>query len=150
MSAPLLLGQICPHWRAVALAAPFLWNHIHISLSFNNLMPQTSWVESWLERSKGSPLSIIIRWIWTDAIPHDVSHPVFDAIIQHSDRWEDVDLRLPKTAFDLLASSRVSPNTSTTSDWRGVRRTPFWFTRHKGSWNRTYFVIFSAKHVFAN
>lgn len=79
---PLLLGRICRYWRTVALATPYLWSHIHVSLNFHNIMAQTSWVDSWLERSKKSPLSVSLMYY----SPAD-SHPVFDSVLQHTHRW---------------------------------------------------------------
>ena len=102
--APLLLGQICRYWRAVALATSYIWSRIHVSLNFRGVKAQRSWVESWLKRSKESPLSISIRWYRSPA----GFHPVFNSVLRHVHRWEDVDIQLPRVFFDSLASDKPS------------------------------------------
>ncbi|KAJ7354446.1 hypothetical protein DFH08DRAFT_854886 [Mycena albidolilacea] len=67
--APILLGRICRHWRAVAHTTPMLWSSIYIPLpDLPDHDPSTrlevvSWslwnvVEQWFERSGTCPLTV--------------------------------------------------------------------------------------------
>ncbi|KAF7364154.1 F-box domain-containing protein [Mycena sanguinolenta] len=77
MAAPLVLSQICSHWRAITLATPQIWSSIffefphdsqYYGLSFlfgdettptiDRIVPL---VDLWFSRSNGHPLSITIR-----------------------------------------------------------------------------------------
>jgi len=70
--APVLLTQVCSHWRRVALNTPLLWASIHIPItsaeevgdaSFSDaatdlrMTKRVSAVREWLSRSKDCPLS---------------------------------------------------------------------------------------------
>ncbi|KAJ6508328.1 hypothetical protein C8R45DRAFT_440055 [Mycena sanguinolenta] len=65
--APLLLGRICRHWRAIAHSTPMLWSSIHIpSLDYHNTPPNIlsrfeGIVKAWLERSGSCPLSVSLH-----------------------------------------------------------------------------------------
>ncbi|KAE9395212.1 hypothetical protein BT96DRAFT_826593, partial [Gymnopus androsaceus JB14] len=60
--APLLFTMICRHWRNVALAAPLLWNSLHLflppHLSEDACSRRIAGVTMWLKRSGSLPLSI--------------------------------------------------------------------------------------------
>jgi len=129
--APLLLTQVCRNWRNVMLSTPQLWSAIHIPIpSFpidTTLHPlpgdglssylatllalvheRMVAIHQWLERSKGSPLSISIF----DAgnCPKEVCDLVLDTIIHFSPRWKHLVLDTHScdlTRISGLASSQV-------------------------------------------
>ena len=54
---PLLLCQICHHWREVALSLPCLWNSLAAS-GLGPFIPHPALIELRLSRSRGQPLSL--------------------------------------------------------------------------------------------
>ncbi|KAJ7311629.1 hypothetical protein DFH08DRAFT_1087713 [Mycena albidolilacea] len=69
ISAPLILAQICRHWREVALSTCGLWNSLYIdggtdlstAMGDGTLDPSYSaqhLLRTWFSRAKGSPLSL--------------------------------------------------------------------------------------------
>ena len=97
--APLLLGQICKHWRTIALATPLLWRTISARLSSDSdiMERQVAWIELWLLRSSECPLVIDL----IISRPH--SHRALDAAIRHAHRWQDVSLYLTLSSLRRLA-----------------------------------------------
>ncbi|KAJ6480955.1 hypothetical protein C8R45DRAFT_318783 [Mycena sanguinolenta] len=63
-SAPLLLGRICRTWRDIAYTNPRLWAVMKICS-----WRQTDWVENWLSRAGGAPLSL--------SLEHSLSYCLF-------------------------------------------------------------------------
>ncbi|KAJ7172875.1 hypothetical protein C8R43DRAFT_1119708 [Mycena crocata] len=62
--APLLLVQVCKHWRELALSTPELWTEICLSgRSFKGI---SLLLPLWLSRARGRPLSIEFDWKDTD------------------------------------------------------------------------------------
>ncbi|KAJ7175238.1 hypothetical protein C8R43DRAFT_872969, partial [Mycena crocata] len=57
-AAPLLLAQICHHWRNIALSTCQLWSTVDISLSEFYPSQKHPWnsLERWFRRAKGVPL----------------------------------------------------------------------------------------------
>ncbi|KAF8152870.1 hypothetical protein K438DRAFT_375094 [Mycena galopus ATCC 62051] len=119
--APILLGCICRHWRAVAHTTPILWSSIHISA-----LPRVSAehgaeilsrvLERWLQRAATCPLTVSV----TDNGLHD-SHPdtnLISLLINCSQRLQHLALvgdtgallpflRLPPESLPLLQSIRL-------------------------------------------
>ncbi|KAJ2913425.1 hypothetical protein MD484_g6989, partial [Candolleomyces efflorescens] len=60
---------------------------------------QLSLVHEWLYRSGACPLTIYLFW---ENPPYLPSHPVLDALAQHSERWEAAFFYLPYAAFKAL------------------------------------------------
>ncbi|KAJ6454377.1 hypothetical protein C8R45DRAFT_1189527 [Mycena sanguinolenta] len=74
-AAPLLLAQVCSHWRAIALATPQLWSSIFFEFSpdppytelaslYGDELPMdstTALVDLWFTRASGYSLSITLR-----------------------------------------------------------------------------------------
>ena len=57
--APLLLCQICSHWRRVAVGTPLLWNSLFIRTSWKRRIWKSS-LECWLSRSANACLYLSI------------------------------------------------------------------------------------------
>jgi hypothetical protein len=98
--APLLLGQICKHWRTMALAMPLLWRTIRARISSDPdiLERQVAWIELWLLRSSECPLVINLH-----LLSRSHSHQVLDVVICHAHRWQDVSLHLTLSSLRHLA-----------------------------------------------
>lgn len=96
---PLLLGQICRHWRHVALSTTSLWRYIHVVLGRGK---SAAWVPVWLSRSAGCSLSVMIYGLTSSEDASATLH----SIIQHAHRWEDLDISLPGQLFHSFASIR--------------------------------------------
>ncbi|KAG2141874.1 hypothetical protein DEU56DRAFT_795288 [Suillus clintonianus] len=63
LDAPVVLTRVCQRWREVAVGIPSLWSRP--SLSFcpgDQWERQTFCYGSWLERSRGRPLSLTLCW----------------------------------------------------------------------------------------
>ncbi|KAJ7739560.1 hypothetical protein B0H16DRAFT_1568414 [Mycena metata] len=68
--APLLLAQICRHWREIALSTCQLWAAVDINAGFIDLMPGARnntiqrglpLIQTWFSRAMACPLSLTIR-----------------------------------------------------------------------------------------
>src|ERR1700685_2307600 len=58
LHVPLLLGQVCRHWRAITLSTGSLWCSMDLVILVKHSHAQATHVHSWLSRSSGRPLSI--------------------------------------------------------------------------------------------
>ncbi|KAK7460494.1 hypothetical protein VKT23_009212 [Stygiomarasmius scandens] len=96
---PLLISQISKYWRDVALATPGLWSRLFLKISTYCSRSRMDITETWLIRSAAAPLRVHILW---EEESNLLTHPVLDAIIQHSNRWHHVFLFIPISAFPSL------------------------------------------------
>ncbi|KAJ7320705.1 hypothetical protein DFH08DRAFT_818965 [Mycena albidolilacea] len=87
LHSPLLLCQICRHWRAIAIATPELWRAIQISVSRESgkAVAQLELLKTWLSRSGSCPLSINFSFQTYD-------EEILRTAVLHSERWECADL----------------------------------------------------------
>ncbi|PPQ82711.1 hypothetical protein CVT25_009408 [Psilocybe cyanescens] len=104
---PLFLGKICKEWRRVAWKCPLLWNVIHIPLSLRKYGQQLILLQEWVARSADCPLSIYLEmhdgeglWRGTDFL-----RGLFSLLVEHSDRWENIDIFLPKPSKGVLSAA---------------------------------------------
>ena len=126
--APLLLTQVCKNWRSIALSTPHLWSAIHIPilslpgqhiydppvsglseyltalLAF--MRERMATIHQWLERSKGSPLTISV--FDGGNCPREVCDLVLDTIIHFSPRWRH--LILDTHSCDLIRIASLTPS----------------------------------------
>ncbi|KAJ7224574.1 hypothetical protein GGX14DRAFT_557434 [Mycena pura] len=96
-TGPLLVAQICRHWRAVALSFPRLWASIALDLTVESVINQKiALVGLWLSRASRSPLSITING------PLDGSRlpaGIFSLIKSSSVQWGRLELMIPAPDF---------------------------------------------------
>ncbi|KAJ7280706.1 hypothetical protein C8J57DRAFT_1563699 [Mycena rebaudengoi] len=97
--SPHILGQICRTWREIALSTPRLWRAIELSLSTKYLAVALDLLRTWVSRSKNCPLSIFLS-----SYSGMVIVDFIQAIIPHSERWEDIDLKLPIEMLRLIGA----------------------------------------------
>ncbi|KAJ6536029.1 hypothetical protein B0H19DRAFT_1182711 [Mycena capillaripes] len=114
-AAPLLLAQVCRHWRAVALATPQLWCSIFFEFYpdppyaglgslYGYELPThstTALVDLWLSRSSGHPLSVTLHCDWWAGLPHGL----MDILKARSTQWERMEVVLPRK--DMLELNSV-------------------------------------------
>ncbi|KAJ7138719.1 hypothetical protein C8R43DRAFT_1131886 [Mycena crocata] len=60
--APMVLAQICRHWRQIALSLPSLWSTISLEVNRKTFKQWMIMARTLLQRSKSSPLSISLKY----------------------------------------------------------------------------------------
>ena len=93
---PLLFGQVCLDWRAIAWSTPSLWSNVDFCLSKEQYSVRTELLDEWLQRSKAVPLTIRIwskeeRSYWQSTTPTEMLR----ILVSHSWHWENVNLYAP-------------------------------------------------------
>ncbi|KAJ7609218.1 hypothetical protein DFH06DRAFT_1346531 [Mycena polygramma] len=128
-NVPLLLAQICRHWRDVALNTPQLWN----SICGEHKIPPYALFRSWLTRAKGSSLSL--------GLAESVPAATFDLILSYAGQIQNLDLRLSTEDFHRLCSSplprlqRLATNHVSYAALREIsKHTPLRELRLRDSW----------------
>ncbi|KAJ7475229.1 hypothetical protein B0H11DRAFT_1728048 [Mycena galericulata] len=91
--APLVLLNICKHWRSIALSTPRLWCSIRVNLRPQQLQNSISLLRCWLARSLSRPLSVGVVYMNYEDNPSPDA--LIDALTQSSAQWRDVRLELP-------------------------------------------------------
>ncbi|KAJ6589391.1 hypothetical protein B0H19DRAFT_1103753 [Mycena capillaripes] len=103
--SPVVLCQICRHWRAIALSTPTLWRairiDIHNSRSDKTLPAQLEFVKAWLSRSGECSLSINL----SDFSNLPLGNQFLQTLLLHCSRWEHADLLVPLEHFSLLQAA---------------------------------------------
>ena len=101
--APLLLCQVCQHWRDIAKSTPALWSSISLDLRPGKIEADVAIAMAYLSRSGGMPLSLRLEASWVTYAIND--HPVLDILLHHCERWAEVQLALPSSmlrCFDVI------------------------------------------------
>ncbi|KAJ7650138.1 hypothetical protein FB45DRAFT_1076282 [Roridomyces roridus] len=91
--SPLILTQICSLWREISLQSPELWQSI--SLDDDEHSPSPEILDAWAIRAADRPLNISLHAI------HDPETYLQWSML-HSTRWQNIDLKLPASAFSIL------------------------------------------------
>ncbi|KAJ6468577.1 hypothetical protein DFH09DRAFT_1222456 [Mycena vulgaris] len=111
--SPLLLCQICSHWRQLALSTPRLWAAVHVVVP-NEPKEQVlaGILDDWLNRSGALPLSIsvVFSQTWVDN-GHAIARLLLAQLASFSRRWEHLRLNFPHhqlfSAFETLCPDDV-------------------------------------------
>ncbi|KAF9528692.1 hypothetical protein CPB83DRAFT_854119 [Crepidotus variabilis] len=102
-SIPLRLGAVCSAWRSIAWTTPHLWAAVSLHLrSALTIASQATLLREWLARSGHLPLSI---WLSSsEDVPWAVTNAegILKAINDYSNRWQNVDIRLPSACYRYL------------------------------------------------
>ncbi|KAJ7159038.1 hypothetical protein C8R43DRAFT_1064331 [Mycena crocata] len=118
MQAPLLLAQICGHWRDIALATPELWSSIYLMFPTDNDITRIfatgigaldepdvaplhhhscNLLESWLHRSGNRPLSITI--VYRRYLYSRLPQKLISTLARYAHRWCRLELSFAKEEF---------------------------------------------------
>ncbi|KIJ94205.1 hypothetical protein K443DRAFT_683933 [Laccaria amethystina LaAM-08-1] len=135
--SPNVLSSVCIAWKNIALGTPELWSSILVEIQKGVCYPDKRVVETWLERSGSSPLSISIEErdpflrsslagvdYTLPTVPNaepESEHPtesvvssMFEVFVPHHSRWQKVHLRYKdawseKTGFASLPKDTSFP-----------------------------------------
>ncbi|KAJ7081638.1 hypothetical protein B0H15DRAFT_952990 [Mycena belliarum] len=99
--APLLLAQVCRHWRSMALSLPALWTHICVPVALKAVgsrveMPSAV-LDLWLERAGPCLLSVSVV-LETQAPPPETtqvwwpSNEAFRTLCHNCHRWRELEI----------------------------------------------------------
>ncbi|KAJ7223557.1 hypothetical protein GGX14DRAFT_658502 [Mycena pura] len=94
-TAPLLLAQICRHWREVALSTSRLWSSLYLSggsFRFDNERWRNL-LQTWFARAEGSPLSLGLRLLRV------ASPALLDLVSSHASQIQRLDLHMEPEQF---------------------------------------------------
>jgi hypothetical protein len=92
--APMLLCQVCRHWREVAISLPLLWCSLSGTGSFT---PNPAFIKLWLARSRGLPLSLSLEApVGYENTPkyHAHASKMFDLFSNEMHRWRTMSFTL--------------------------------------------------------
>lgn len=93
---PYILGAICQSWRNLAWSTPTLWSCVYLNASRRRMSNMLELLESWLDRSKDSPLDIIFmkkRYIGAINKHFDINaSTLFTVLLKESHRWKTISL----------------------------------------------------------
>ncbi|KAJ7803636.1 hypothetical protein B0H14DRAFT_1634933 [Mycena olivaceomarginata] len=138
-SAPLIVAQICRHWREVALSTCGLWKSLYIDggLDLGTVMGERTFapnysaqhlLRTWFSRAKGSPLSLGLNFTM-----RRVSPALLEVVEAYAGQIQHLDLHLwpeqfPKvrplhTSFPLL-QHLATTNSSDDAAWDFLEYSP--------------------------
>ncbi|KAF8145342.1 hypothetical protein K438DRAFT_1872161 [Mycena galopus ATCC 62051] len=102
LGGPWVFGQVCSHWRALAVSLPTLWTSITV---FTTVSPrELSLLNIQLSRTESAPLDLHINFTSDTRSPPncDLFDPFLARLVSYSARWRTLHLefdggRLPRT-----------------------------------------------------
>ncbi|KAF5373420.1 hypothetical protein D9615_009453 [Tricholomella constricta] len=119
--APMLLCQVCGHWRDIALSLPILWSTLKGSISRRTKSSHVDLFRLWLERARGHPLTLNL-WSTSE------SDRVIDLFFARVHQWRRV--TLDSQIADRL--SKLPPGSAPLLEHVGLGRDPeFLRSNHK-------------------
>ncbi|KAJ6600265.1 hypothetical protein DFH09DRAFT_1127920, partial [Mycena vulgaris] len=100
-AAPLVLAQICRHWRDIAHSLPQLWNSIDLKFARANSMyaGASALLGTWLKRANGRPVSITLR---CDRDRLAMPPTIIPVISDFSAQWGRLEISLPSRDLPVL------------------------------------------------
>ncbi|KAH6911004.1 hypothetical protein BKA70DRAFT_50749 [Coprinopsis sp. MPI-PUGE-AT-0042] len=158
--APLLLGQICSHWRDLAIKTPILWATIFLKIpeppytQSRTHLPSGSYdrwrrkleslvsaTTTWISRAEGCPLSIVFRGIdlkgfsiLEKALIQEKVDVFLSLICARSLQWAQLDVQVAESSPSEGALLSLSP--SQTPNLRSIRVR--WSPAHSSPPSRPY------------
>ena len=97
LSSPILLGQVCGHWRNISLSMPTLWSSVAIHRPQMYHIPM---VRLWLERAANCPLSLYIAQ--PGRVDGEATHEVLEVFISRIHRWKRIQFYFTQGPFPPL------------------------------------------------
>ncbi|KAJ8073848.1 hypothetical protein AAF712_003297 [Marasmius tenuissimus] len=92
------LSFVCAQWRTIVLSSPSLWSSISIDFEHWDMIPNLCVLENmtrlFLERSKKSPLTLVLRLSEPTSCEFRASSTL-NALVDSADRWCDITLLEP-------------------------------------------------------
>ncbi|KAJ6524699.1 hypothetical protein DFH09DRAFT_1189276 [Mycena vulgaris] len=110
--SPLLLCQICSHWRRLALSTPRLWAAVHVVIpKETKAQVLAGLLKDWLNRSGVLPLSISVVFSQVCTREDDAVSPALGLLTSFSRRWGNIQFDFPHhgcfAAFENLCPDDV-------------------------------------------
>ncbi|KAJ6500562.1 hypothetical protein C8R45DRAFT_73503 [Mycena sanguinolenta] len=103
--APLIFGEICRHWRAIALSTPKLWNSICLNCTNEKIQANIPLCDMWLKRSGSLPLTIrLYRPYRQNSSDYNIEHwrSLMSTILAYAHRWRLLDFKnVPVYSLDV-------------------------------------------------
>ncbi|EJD03371.1 uncharacterized protein FOMMEDRAFT_156776 [Fomitiporia mediterranea MF3/22] len=90
---PLTISRVCRYWRDVSLSLRVLWTYIDICISGRARERYIEFFETWLRRSNGAPLKLVVKFDLTynrSLEDNRVAERVVCILISHQWHWEKV------------------------------------------------------------
>ncbi|KAJ6602522.1 hypothetical protein DFH09DRAFT_1125030 [Mycena vulgaris] len=91
--APMVLLNVCKHWRDIALSTPRLWCSIRLNLRSPHFQNSLTLLQCWLFRAKSRPLSVAV--VYTTCEEDPSPEALIESLTRFSEQWLDVRLELP-------------------------------------------------------
>ena len=115
---PWALSQVCRLWRITALSVSSLWNRLPTIYLHHKTSPSyVAQILELLKRSRDAPISFYVYAPFKELN----SHPIIDALVLHSERWQTVSIdstTLTISAFRGIKGRLSSLRTLSLEIWR--------------------------------
>ena len=102
VKAPLILTQICRHWRAIAISTRKLWSSVvYESQSSSDIV----FTKLWLARGGNCAMNVRISQPFVDSrLGTYIVQQVVGLLISHSERWRNLEIFLRPSMCSLIAT----------------------------------------------
>ncbi|KAJ7438119.1 hypothetical protein B0H11DRAFT_1935472 [Mycena galericulata] len=115
--APLLIAQICRHWRAIALGTPELWMNIYLIGGLREQSASLELLKLWVSRAESLPLKFALM---SQSI--ELGKLLLETAMEFQQQWEEIAIVLPAAAYSSLRSLADATFPVLTSIWFQVPR----------------------------